>query len=139
MPGESKEALDAKLDAVLSYPDVLEAALKVETPDPYRWGKDTHKHHAGLRFAINMMSQAIQKGKAVEFPTDRHGENETSAPDNIEQWDSWQEQYSHDALEFRKILSDEAILKMLTTVPEEETKKATSESKQASLFDFSHQ
>jgi hypothetical protein len=85
-----------------------------------------------------MMAQAIQKGKAVEFPTDRqHGENETTEPNNIEQWDSWQERYSHDASEFRKALGDEAILKMLTTIPEEETKRSTSKPKQASLFDFS--
>jgi len=121
-----------------SIGDTLYDLLNVQTPDPYHWGKDTHKHHAGLRFAINMMAQAIQKGKAVEFPTDRqHGENETTAPDNIEQWDSWQEQYSHDASEFRKILGDEAILKMLTTIPEEETKRSESKPKQASLFDFS--
>jgi hypothetical protein len=106
---------------------MLYELLNVQTPDPYHWGKDTHKHHAGLRFAINMMSQAIQKGKAIEFPSDEQ-ENETTTPKKIE------ERYGYDASEFRKTLGDEAILKMLNTVPEE-TRKA--KPKQASLFDFS--
>lgn len=41
--------------------------LEIQEEDPYHWGRDNHKHHAGMRFAINLMWTATKTGKRVDF------------------------------------------------------------------------
>ena len=41
--------------------------LNIQEDDPYNWGRDELRHHAGLRFTINIMHRALTEGRKVQF------------------------------------------------------------------------
>jgi predicted RNA-binding Zn-ribbon protein involved in translation (DUF1610 family) len=94
-----------------SVGEALYDLLNIQTDDPYHWGRDTHKHHAGIRFAINMMHTAITLSSKIEFPS------EEDLPENAQ---GFKEIYEYDAEKYRGKYGDEYIGKMLTSVKEAE-------------------
>jgi hypothetical protein len=90
-----------------SIGETLYDLLNIQTEDPYHWGRDAHKHHAGLRFAINMMHTAITLRSALKFPSGTHGWREPQEFDDL---------YRYDAEQYRAEFSDDEIRKKLTTI-----------------------
>lgn len=88
--------------------------LNIQEEDPYHWGRDTLRHHAGIRFAINMMSQAIQSRKEIDF-TRWSATSEEFAEDGFEAV------YSRQAEKLLEEYGEEQIKQMLLSI--EETKK----------------
>lgn len=87
---------------------ILYDKLKVQEDDKYHWGKDNFRHFAGLRFAINMMNQAILTRVKIKFPSE--------LTENQHQFGDWSKLYEYDATNLLAILGKEHVKEMLLSI-----------------------
>ena len=144
----SKKRADSEADAISTHLTCVgeHAYIQMQPiePDPNHWGPDKptpylptepteewhHKqselsHLAGMRFAINIMHQAIENGKRIVSPHEQVAkvDDPEKGYTDKELNKGWKQQgwfsvYEYDAHEYRETLGDETVKKLLLNVNE---------------------
>lgn len=87
--------------------NILYGKLNIQEEDKYHWGKDNLRDFAGIRFAINMMNQAMLAKCRIKFP------DESEFGKSFDGFDEYDE---YDANEYLKIYGEQHIREMLLSI-----------------------